>query len=147
MSEETHKKIHDEKHLDKLTIKELRDIAAEFPHERAIHDEVVEEPVVGRGPDPALRVREQLGHRRRQQVGGGVAVDLDRGVGGLRLAGRTCRVEGRGARRRHQDSISMSGPLLSSGRLAQPRGLVGADGIEPSTSSVSRKRSTTEPRA
>lgn len=43
MSEETHKKIHDEKHLDKLTIKELRDIAAEFPHERAIHDMKKEE--------------------------------------------------------------------------------------------------------
>jgi len=43
MSEETHKRIHDEKHLDKLTIKELRDIAAEFPHERAIHDMKKEE--------------------------------------------------------------------------------------------------------
>jgi hypothetical protein len=43
MSEETHKKIHDEKHLDKLTIKELRDIAAGFPHERAIHDMKKEE--------------------------------------------------------------------------------------------------------
>ncbi len=43
MSEETHKKIHDEKHLDKLTVKELRDIAAEFPHERAIHDMKKEE--------------------------------------------------------------------------------------------------------
>jgi methyl coenzyme M reductase subunit C-like uncharacterized protein (methanogenesis marker protein 7) len=38
MSEETHKKEHDEKHLEKLTIKELREIAAEIPHERAIHD-------------------------------------------------------------------------------------------------------------
>lgn len=38
MSEETHKKNHDEKHLDKLTVKELREIAAEFPHEGAIHD-------------------------------------------------------------------------------------------------------------
>lgn len=43
MSEETHKKDHDEKHLDKLTIKELRDMAAEFPHERAIHDMKKEE--------------------------------------------------------------------------------------------------------
>jgi len=33
MSEETHKKEHDEKHLEKLTIKELREIAAEIPHE------------------------------------------------------------------------------------------------------------------
>jgi hypothetical protein len=36
MSEETHKKEHGEKHLEKLTIKELREIAAEIPHERAI---------------------------------------------------------------------------------------------------------------
>jgi hypothetical protein len=36
MSEETHKKEHDEKHLEKLTIKELREIAAEIPHEMAI---------------------------------------------------------------------------------------------------------------
>jgi len=44
MSEETHhKKEHDEKHLDKLTVKELRDIAAEFPHERAVHDMKKEE--------------------------------------------------------------------------------------------------------
>ena len=38
MSEETHKKEHDEKHLEKLTIKELREIATGIPHERAIHD-------------------------------------------------------------------------------------------------------------
>ncbi len=38
MSEETPKKAHDEKHLEKLTVKELREIAAEIPHERAIHD-------------------------------------------------------------------------------------------------------------
>lgn len=43
MSEETHTKDRDEKHLDKLTIKELRDMAAEFPHERAIHDMKKEE--------------------------------------------------------------------------------------------------------
>jgi len=46
MSEETHKKVHkehDEKHLEKLTIKELRDIAAEIPHEKAIHDMKKEE--------------------------------------------------------------------------------------------------------
>jgi excinuclease UvrABC helicase subunit UvrB len=45
MSEETHKKEHDEKHLDKLTIKELREIAEEIPHERAIHDMKKEELV------------------------------------------------------------------------------------------------------
>ncbi len=39
MSEEkTHKKEHDDKPLDKLTVKELREIAAEIPHEKAIHD-------------------------------------------------------------------------------------------------------------
>ncbi len=44
MSEETrHKKEHDEKHLDKLTVKELRDMAAEFPHERAVHEMKKEE--------------------------------------------------------------------------------------------------------
>jgi protein-arginine kinase activator protein McsA len=48
MSEETHKKEHkehDEKHLEKLTIKELREIAAEIPHEKAIHDMKKEELV------------------------------------------------------------------------------------------------------
>ena len=38
MSEETHDKEQAEIHLEKLTIKELREIAAELPHERAIHD-------------------------------------------------------------------------------------------------------------
>jgi hypothetical protein len=38
MSVETHPKGHDEKHLEKLTVKELREIAAEIPHERAILD-------------------------------------------------------------------------------------------------------------
>jgi hypothetical protein len=38
MSETTHKKEHDEKHLEKLTIKELREIAGEIPHEKAVHD-------------------------------------------------------------------------------------------------------------
>lgn len=42
MSEETHKKNehkhHDDQHLEKLTVKELREMAAEFPHEKAIHD-------------------------------------------------------------------------------------------------------------
>jgi excinuclease UvrABC helicase subunit UvrB len=43
MSEATHKKEHDEKHLDKLTIKELREIASEIPHERAVHEMKKEE--------------------------------------------------------------------------------------------------------
>ena len=48
MSEETKKKehkAHDETHLEKLTVKELREIAAEIPHERAIHDMKKEELV------------------------------------------------------------------------------------------------------
>jgi len=43
MSEESHKKEHDEKHLEKLTIKELREIAADIPHEKAIHEMKKEE--------------------------------------------------------------------------------------------------------
>jgi hypothetical protein len=43
MSEETHKKQHDEKHLEKLTVKELREVAAEIPHEKAIHEMKKEE--------------------------------------------------------------------------------------------------------
>lgn len=45
MSEETHKKQPKEKHLDKMTVKELREIAAEIPHEKAIHDMKKEELV------------------------------------------------------------------------------------------------------
>jgi excinuclease UvrABC helicase subunit UvrB len=45
MSEETHKKELDEKHLEKLTIKELREIAAEIPHEKAVHEMKKEELV------------------------------------------------------------------------------------------------------
>lgn len=45
MSEETHKKDQGVKHLEKLTIKELREIAAEIPHERAIVDMKKEELV------------------------------------------------------------------------------------------------------
>lgn len=46
MSEETHKKdhkTHDEKHLEKLTVKDLREIAAEIPHEKAVLDMKKEE--------------------------------------------------------------------------------------------------------
>ena len=43
MSEETHKKEHNEKHLEKLTIKELREIAAEIPHDKAVHEMKKEE--------------------------------------------------------------------------------------------------------
>lgn len=45
MSDETHKKQPKEKHLDKMTVKELREIAAEIPHEKAIHDMKKEELV------------------------------------------------------------------------------------------------------
>lgn len=38
MSEETNKKGNGKKHLEKLTVKELRVIATEIPHERAIID-------------------------------------------------------------------------------------------------------------
>jgi len=38
MADETPQKERDEKNLEKLTIKELREIAKEIPHERAIHD-------------------------------------------------------------------------------------------------------------
>jgi hypothetical protein len=37
MAEETHKK-HEEKSLEKLTVKELRAIALEIPHATAVHD-------------------------------------------------------------------------------------------------------------
>jgi hypothetical protein len=45
MSEETPKKELNGKHLEKMTIKELREIAAEIPHERALHDMKKEELV------------------------------------------------------------------------------------------------------
>ncbi len=45
MSEETHKKHAEEKPLEKLTVKELRELAAEFPHEKAVHDMKKEELV------------------------------------------------------------------------------------------------------
>ena len=116
--------------------------------ERLAHEEVVEEAFVRRRTDAALRVREELRHRGGQQVRGRVTVDLDWGVGRLALAGRTCRVEGfQSARRRHHWKVNISGPLCSSVRSLGLSGLVGAGGIEPPTSSVSRKRSTTEPRA
>ena len=45
MSEKPHKKEPGEKNLKKLTVKELREIAAEIPHERAIIDMKKEELV------------------------------------------------------------------------------------------------------
>ena len=44
MAEETEKKEHhDETHLEKLTIKELREIAMEIPHATAVHEMKKEE--------------------------------------------------------------------------------------------------------
>ncbi|HPC85958.1 MAG TPA: hypothetical protein P5238_03860 [Smithellaceae bacterium] len=48
MSEETHKKEHkphDDQHLDKMTVKELREMAEQFPHEKAVHEMKKEELV------------------------------------------------------------------------------------------------------
>lgn len=46
MTEETKKtEHHDEKHLEKLTIKELREIALEIPHATAVHDMKKEEVI------------------------------------------------------------------------------------------------------
>ncbi len=133
--------LHDVRHL-------LLDGGEVLGREGTADQEVVEEAVLGGGTDPALGVRKELGHRRRQEVGGRVPVDLDRGIGRLGLAGGTCLVGGLDGARRHHARFNMSGPEPSSARLvSSPRGLVGAGGIEPPTSSVSRKRSTTEPRA
>ena len=117
--------------------------------ERLCDQEVVEEAVLGRRTDPALRVREELGHRRGQQVGGRVPVDLERGISRLGLAGRTGLVGGLDrTRRRHLEVRHRQVTMPSSGSArSEPSRLVGAGGIEPPTSSVSRKRSTTEPRA
>jgi len=43
MTQEAKKERHEEQHLEKLTVKKLQEIAAEFPHERAIHDMKKEE--------------------------------------------------------------------------------------------------------
>jgi hypothetical protein len=45
MTEEIKEKEHDEKHLEKLTIKELREIAMEIPHSTAVHDMKKEEVI------------------------------------------------------------------------------------------------------
>jgi cysteinyl-tRNA synthetase len=45
MPEEAPKKETAEKHLEKMTVKELREIAAELPHERAISDMKKEEMI------------------------------------------------------------------------------------------------------
>jgi hypothetical protein len=45
MTEEIKEKEHDEKHLEKLTIKELREIAMGIPHSTAVHDMKKEEVI------------------------------------------------------------------------------------------------------
>ena len=68
MTEETKKKEHhDEKHLEKLTIKELRDIAAEIPHERAIHDMKKEELVAF--IKEARGIKDEAPVKRKKHVG------------------------------------------------------------------------------
>jgi excinuclease UvrABC helicase subunit UvrB len=70
MSEETRKKehkVHDEKHLDKLTIKELREIAEEIPHERAIHDMKKEEIVAF--IKEARGIKDEAPARKKKHIG------------------------------------------------------------------------------
>jgi hypothetical protein len=70
MSEQAHKKEHkehDEKHLEKMTIKELRDIAAEFPHEKAIHDMKKEELIVF--IKDAKGIKDEAPIKRKKHVG------------------------------------------------------------------------------
>ena len=47
-------------------------------HERPFDDEIVKEAVVGRRADPALCAREQVRHRRRQQVRRAVTIERQR---------------------------------------------------------------------
>jgi hypothetical protein len=70
MSEQAHKKEHkehDEKHLEKMTIKELRDIAAEFPHEKAVHDMKKEELIVF--IKEAKGIKDEAPIKRKKHVG------------------------------------------------------------------------------
>lgn len=67
MSEETHKKEHDEKHLEKLTIKELREMAAEIPHEKAVHEMKKEELVAF--IKEARGIKEESPARKKKHVG------------------------------------------------------------------------------
>jgi hypothetical protein len=70
MSEETHKKEHkehDEKHLEKLTIKELREIAAEIPHEKAIHEMKKEELVAF--IKEARGIKDETPVRKKKHIG------------------------------------------------------------------------------
>lgn len=64
---ETHKKEHDEKHLEKLTVKELREMAAEFPHEKAIHDMKKEELIAF--IKEAKGIKDEAPVRKKKPVG------------------------------------------------------------------------------
>ena len=66
MSEETRKKHHDEQHLEKLTVKELRDMAAQFPHERAIHDMKKEELIAFIREATGIKKEEPLHHHKHK---------------------------------------------------------------------------------
>ncbi len=59
-----------------------------FRGEGLLHQEVVEETVVGGRTDPALGFREEFGDGGREQVRGRMAIDLDGRVGRLALARR-----------------------------------------------------------
>ncbi len=67
MSEETPKAEHDEKHLEKLTIKELREIAAEIPHERAIHEMKKEELIAF--IKEARGIKDEIPAKKKKLVG------------------------------------------------------------------------------
>ena len=72
MTEETkkkehHKEYHDEQHLEKLTIKKLQEIAAELPHERAIHDMKKEELIVF--IKEAKGIKDEAPVKRKKHVG------------------------------------------------------------------------------
>jgi hypothetical protein len=67
MSETTHKKEHDEKHLEKLTIKELREIAAEIPHEKAVHEMKKEELIAF--IKEARGIKDEAPVKKRKHIG------------------------------------------------------------------------------
>lgn len=67
MSEEAHTKEHHEKNLDKLTVKELREIAVELPHEKAIHDMKKEELITF--IKEAKGIKDELPAKKKKHIG------------------------------------------------------------------------------
>jgi hypothetical protein len=67
MSEEDHKRELNEKHLDKLTIKELREIAAEIPHEKAVHEMKKEELIAF--IKEARGIRDETPAKKKKHIG------------------------------------------------------------------------------